>query len=172
MYQLRSLVRPSLQLFRRGVQASTRLYATEAPAASAGPGKMVVNFVLPHEVLVKKQAVNQVNLSAVSGDLGILADHVPTVEQLKPGIVEIIGDESGSGTQKWFVSGGFAIMNPDSSLNINAIEAFKLDQISTESVAQELAKAEQNLASAKSEQEKEIAAIEIEVYEALKSALA
>lgn len=42
----------------------------------------------------------QVNIAAESGDMGILANHVPTVEPLRPGVVEVI--ESGSGSKKWF----------------------------------------------------------------------
>ena len=35
------------------------------------------------------------NLAAETGEMGILANHVPSIEQLKPGLVEII-EESGS----------------------------------------------------------------------------
>ena len=38
----------------------------------------------------------QVNLAAESGDMGILANHVPSIEQLKPGLVEIIEESGGS----------------------------------------------------------------------------
>lgn len=38
----------------------------------------------------------QVNIPAESGEMGILASHVPSIEQLKPGIVEIIEESSGS----------------------------------------------------------------------------
>ena len=44
--------------------------------------------------------VVQVNIAAESGDMGILAHHVPTVEPLRPGVVEVI--ETGSGSKKWF----------------------------------------------------------------------
>lgn len=42
----------------------------------------------------------QVNLLAESGEMGVLANHVPSIEQLKPGLVEII-EESG-GSKKFF----------------------------------------------------------------------
>lgn len=40
----------------------------------------------------------QVNIPAESGDMGILASHVPSIEQLKPGLVEVI-QESGPSKQ-------------------------------------------------------------------------
>jgi F-type H+-transporting ATPase subunit delta len=42
----------------------------------------------------------QVNLAAESGDMGVLANHVPSIEQLKPGVVEVF-EESG-GTKQFF----------------------------------------------------------------------
>lgn len=40
------------------------------------------------------------NLAAVSGDMGILANHVPSIEPLRPGVVEVI--ESGGASKKFF----------------------------------------------------------------------
>jgi F-type H+-transporting ATPase subunit delta len=48
--------------------------------------------------IYKSQDVVQVNLPAESGDMGILANHVPSIEQLKPGLVEVI-EESGGAKQ-------------------------------------------------------------------------
>lgn len=42
----------------------------------------------------------QVNIPAETGEMGILAQHVPSIEQLKPGLVEVI-EESG-GTKQFF----------------------------------------------------------------------
>ena len=44
--------------------------------------------------------VVQVNLAAQSGDMGVLANHVPAIEPLKPGIIEVI--ESAGQSKKWF----------------------------------------------------------------------
>lgn len=82
--------------------------------------------------------------------MGILANHVPSIEPLRPGIVEVI--ESGSSTKKWFgmpkddvlpklffnaitcltVSGGFATVHPNNKLTINAVEAAPLQDFSPE----------------------------------------
>lgn len=42
----------------------------------------------------------QVNIPAESGEMGVLANHVPSIEQLKPGLIEVI-EESGS-TKQFF----------------------------------------------------------------------
>ena len=36
------------------------------------------------------------NIPAESGEMGVLANHVPSIEQLKPGLVEIIEESGGS----------------------------------------------------------------------------
>ncbi|KAI0235983.1 delta subunit of the central stalk of mitochondrial F1F0 ATP synthase, atp16, partial [Massospora cicadina] len=92
--------------------------------------------------------------------MGILANHVPSIEQLKPGIVEVVVDSNK--TEKWFVSGGFAVLNPDSSLNINAVEAFPMDSFDKEAVQAQLAEAQRITSSSGTEKEKAIASIQIE----------
>ena len=62
--------------------------------------------------------------------MGVLANHVASIEQLKPGLVEII-EESGSNKQ-FFLSGGFATVQPDSKLSINAVEGYALEDFSAE----------------------------------------
>lgn len=46
------------------------------------------------QTIYKSQDVVQVNIPADSGDMGVLANHVPSIEQLRPGVVEIV-EESG-----------------------------------------------------------------------------
>ncbi|CAO3598357.1 unnamed protein product [Absidia cylindrospora] len=142
-----------------------RFYATEAPATT---DKLRLTFVLPHQHL-QVSNVQQVNLAATSGDMGILANHVPTIEQLNPGVIEVV--ESAEVTKKFFVSGGFAAINPDSTLNINAVEASPLEDFSLERVQTALAQAQSVAAGAGSEAEKAAAKVEVDVYEALQTAL-
>lgn len=35
------------------------------------------------------ESVERVDIPATSGDMGILANHVPTIQQMKPGVVEV-----------------------------------------------------------------------------------
>lgn len=70
------------------------------------------------------------NIPATSGDMGVLANHVPSIEQLKAGILEIFTE--GGNKEEYFVAGGFAVVQPGSKLSINAVEAYKLEDFSKE----------------------------------------
>lgn len=47
-------------------------------------------------ILTDQLSSVQVNLAAETGDMGVLANHVPSIEQLKPGLVEVIEESGGS----------------------------------------------------------------------------
>jgi len=142
--------------------AARRNYAE--PAAPAGDG-LHLSLVLPHESLYKSTNVTQVNIAASTGDMGILANHVPSVEPLRPGVVEVI--ETNGQSKKWFVSGGFATVHPNSSLTVNAVEAAPLDQFSLDNVRRNMSEAQKVVNGSGSEEDKIEARIELEVYEAL-----
>ncbi|OLL24776.1 ATP synthase subunit delta, mitochondrial [Neolecta irregularis DAH-3] len=129
---------------------------------------LALTLSVPHKALFNATAVQQVNLPGTSGDMGILANHVACIEQLKPGVVEIIGEDNS--VQKYFVSGGFAVVQPNSILNINAIEASPLEDFNPETVQKYLADAERSLSSG-NEEEKLVAEVEVEVLNALSASL-
>ncbi|KAF8608695.1 epsilon subunit of F1F0-ATP synthase N-terminal domain-containing protein [Ceratobasidium sp. AG-I] len=137
--------------------------------ADATNDTLKLSLVLPHQSIFTSANVVQVNIAAESGDMGILAHHVPTVEALRPGVVEVI--ETGSGSKKWFVSSGFATVHPNNSLTINAIEGAPLEDISAEAVRANLAEALRVVGGSASEAEKAEARIEADVYEAIQQAL-
>ncbi|EGF79134.1 hypothetical protein BATDEDRAFT_90133 [Batrachochytrium dendrobatidis JAM81] len=148
---------------RRSLALARRTYATEAVSSS---GKLMVNLTAPHQAILSKFEARQVNLSSSDGDMGILANHVPTIAQLKPGIIEVIGAEKSS---KFFVSGGFAVINPDSSLNINAVEAFSVAELDIDAAKRAVEDATKRMSSG-SEEDKVLAKIELEVFEAVVAA--
>lgn len=88
----------------------------KAAAAAAGtPDKVTLNFYLPHSIEFQGQKararrfqapagslrpltrarrracaqVDQVSIPAVTGEFGVLPGHVPTVAQLKPGVLAV-----------------------------------------------------------------------------------
>merc|ERR1712072_845460 len=99
----------SLRVARSALRA--RPTAFRAPLQQRGyadvaSDKIRLSLALPHQAIYKSQDVVQVNIPAESGEMGVLASHVPSIEQLKPGLVEII--EEAGGSKQFFLSGGFA----------------------------------------------------------------
>lgn len=63
----------------------------------------------------------------------MMPGHVPTVAQLRPGVVTV-HTEQDKDIEKYFVSSGFAFVHADSTAEIVAVEAVKLDELDTEAV--------------------------------------
>ncbi|EAA28035.2 ATP synthase delta chain mitochondrial precursor [Neurospora crassa] len=137
--------------------------------AEAVADKIKLSLSLPHQAIYKSQDVVQVNIPAVSGEMGVLANHVPSIEQLKPGLVEVI-EESGSNKQ-YFLSGGFAVVQPGSKLSINAVEGYALEDFSAEAVRAQIAEAQKIVSGGGSQQDIAEAQVELEVLESLQAVL-
>jgi len=60
------------------------------------PGAFRQDSVPQPQPMLKPPYRVQVNIPAESGEMGILAQHVPSIEQLKPGLVEVIEEAGGS----------------------------------------------------------------------------
>jgi F-type H+-transporting ATPase subunit delta len=146
----------------RAVQVTARRTYAEA----ANTDVLKLSLALPHETIFASSTVTQVNVPGVDGEFGILANHVPIIEQLKPGVVQIT--ETNGNIKEYFVSGGFATVQPGSTLSITAIEAFEPSQFSAESIKTQLAEAQKDLTSS-NEVEAAEAGIRVEVLEALQS---
>ena len=75
--------------------------------------------------------IEQVVLPGVEGYFGVKATHVPTIAQLKPGVVEL---HDGNDVTKYFVSGGFAFVHPTSTTDVCVLEAATLDEFDNTAV--------------------------------------
>ncbi|KAF6527146.1 hypothetical protein HZS61_010190 [Fusarium oxysporum f. sp. conglutinans] len=133
--------------------------------AEAVPDKIKLSLALPHQSIYKSQDVVQVNIPAESGEMGVLANHVPSIEQLKPGLVEVV--EESAGSKQFFLSGGFATVQPNSVLSINAVEGYPLEDFSAEAIRAQIAEAQKVANGSGSEQDIAEAKIELEVLETL-----
>ncbi|QLQ80373.1 hypothetical protein HG537_0D03740 [Torulaspora globosa] len=151
----------------RNLSRSLNVVSKRFYAEAASSSFLKLQFALPHETISAGSEVTQVNLPAQSGRIGILANHVPTVEQLKPGVVEVF---QGTESKKYFVSGGFATVQPDSTLCITSVEAFPLESFSQENIKSLLSEAKNKINSSDERTAAE-AAIQIEVLESLQAAL-
>ncbi|USP82829.1 ATP synthase subunit delta, mitochondrial [Curvularia clavata] len=143
--------------------------------AEVANDKIKLSLALPHQTdsnpqsIYKSQDVVQVNLPAETGEMGVLANHVASIEQLKPGLVEIIEEQGGS--KQFFLSGGFAVVQPNSVLSINAVEGYPIEDFSAEAVRNQIAEAQKIASGNGSEADIAEAKIELEVLESLQAAM-
>lgn len=141
--------------------------------AAGLPDKLTLNFYMPHEVAFQKAPVDLVLVPAVTGDFGVMPGHVPTVAQLRPGVVTV-HKELDKSVEKYFVSSGFAFVHDNSTADICAVESVKLEDLDPEAVRAGLAEYNAKLAASQAkgdDYETAAAQIGVEVYSAMSSAL-
>lgn len=105
---------------------------------------------------------------ATTGQLGVLPGHVPTIAELRPGLMSV---HDGNDVTKYFVSSGFAFIHANSYADIIAVEAVPIDRIDANLVQKGLAEFTQKVNSASTDLEKAEAQIGVDVHSALNSAL-
>uniref|UniRef100_A0A2P2LN01 ATP synthase subunit delta'-like n=1 Tax=Rhizophora mucronata TaxID=61149 RepID=A0A2P2LN01_RHIMU len=138
------------------------------PPPSSIPSKLTVNFVLPYESVLSGKEVDMVIVPATTGQMGVLPGHVPTIAELKPGILSV---HEGNDVTKYLLSSGFAFIHANSVADIIVVEAVPIDRIDQNLVQKGLAEFTQKLNSATTELEKAEAQVGIDVHSALNAAL-
>jgi F-type H+-transporting ATPase subunit epsilon len=115
---------------------------------------MPFNFelVAPERVLYSG-SVNQVVVPGSEGEMTVLAGHAPAMTTLRPGVVTVAEEK---GSKRLFVRGGFADITP-AGLTILAEQAIPVEELSAETIAQEMKNAEEDLADARTDEAKRIA---------------
>ena len=153
-----SFIRPLLKIknAQSQIRLLTRSMATEMQFTFASPAEVIYN---------QAKNVKQVDVPTLSGSFGILANHVPTLGTLKPGVVTVT--ESEGAVKKFFVSAGSVTVNADSSVQLLAEEAFALDKLDLKAAQEQLAEAQRSLSSASSDLQKAEAQIAAETAEAV-----
>ena len=105
----------------------------------------------------------------MAGTIGVLAKHVPTIGVIKPGLLQVYGNDGN--VTKLFVSSGTVSMNVDGSCQVLAEEAYPIAELDEGAAKRELEDAQRKSAEGGSELEKAEAQIRIEVAEALVKAI-
>lgn len=137
------------------------------------PDKLHFNFFMPHGNVCQNEKVDLVLMPAVTGDFGVMPGHVPTVAQLRPGVVTV-HKELDKEVTKYFVSGGFAFVHADSSADVCAVEAVPLADLDGDAVRAGLAEYTAKLAAVAGkgdDYEAAAAQIGVDVYSAMSHAL-
>jgi len=148
--------------------SAARFAEGDSPSAAGG---LTFSFTVPTDSLYDNAAVEMVILPSSDGQFGVMPNHVPTIAELKPGLVSI-QEEVGGPLIKYFISGGFASMTDASKLNVTVLEAVSLDDVDPEAVKTGLAQYSAAYASATEDVAKSEAEIGVEVYSALSYAIA
>merc|ERR1719203_2094586 len=76
----------------RGAASFRPLHATnyrQAEDSDKTASGMTFNFTLPTQSLYEDASVEQVILPGIDGMFGVMPNHVPTVAELKPGVVSV-----------------------------------------------------------------------------------
>jgi F-type H+-transporting ATPase subunit epsilon len=121
------------------------------------------------EKLLYSGDVEAVVVPGIEGQFTVLKDHAPVMTVLKAGIVEI--DETPTKKTKLFVRGGFADV-AGHGLTILAELAKPLEDFDAAQLAQEIKNAEEDLADAKTEAARKVAAEKLDQLGELKAAIA
>jgi F-type H+-transporting ATPase subunit epsilon len=112
--------------------------------------------------------VTSVTLPGSEGEMGIFAGHAPLLSTLRPGYVTIAKD--GGTTEKIFVRGGFAEVNPQ-GLTVLAETAIASADLSASAMAEQVASAEAEYVDAKDDESKRKALENVEYLKGIAAGL-
>ena len=109
-------------------------------------------LVSPERVLLAGEA-EQVLLPGSEGDMTIFPGHAPVISTLRSGVVDVT---LGGKTARLFVRQAFAQVGPD-RVTVLAEKAYDVAELTGATLSAELAKAEDDLASAKDDETRRVA---------------
>ncbi len=121
------------------------------------------------EALLVSAAVDMVVVPGAEGDFGVLPGHAPFISTVRAGVIDIYdGDKI---DQRIFVADGFAEVN-ERGCTVLSSEAYPVDALDRGEVEERLKAAQDELADADSDDERDKAEAEIAVCEAMLAAIA
>ena len=130
--------------------------------------KVEFELVSPERLLLSQQ-VDMVVVPGAEGDFGVLPRHAPLISTLRPGIIRVF--EGRAVKERIFVAGGFAEVTAE-RCTVLAEEAVPVGDIDAAKLDQELKDLGEDLADAKTDEEKAAIAKRIKVREAMRAATA
>jgi len=124
------------------------------------------DLVSPEKLLFSGN-VEQVDVPGAEGDFGVLAGHASFVTTVRPGILTLHRED---GALKVVVNGGFAEVNPE-GLTVLADMAVPLDDFDRGVLVGQIKDAEEDLADAKEDWQRDKLTHRLEQLKALRAAL-
>ena len=129
--------------------------------------KLQFDLVSPERLLLSEE-VDMVTLPGSEGDFGVLPGHAPVLSTLKSGVVEVKGVSEA--LSRLCVRGGFAEVNGD-KVTVLAEEATALAELDLEELDQNIRNTEEDLAAAKSDEDRERVTASLENLKQLRAAV-
>lgn len=129
--------------------------------------KVEFELVSPERLLVSEQ-VDMVVVPGVEGDFGVLPRHAPLISTLRPGVIRVYDGREVK--DRIFVAGGFAEVTHE-RCTVLAEEAVPVAEIDPARVEQELKDLGEDLADAKSDDDRAAIARRIAVRAAMREAV-
>jgi F-type H+-transporting ATPase subunit epsilon len=123
--------------------------------------KVEFELVSPEKLLLSRP-VEMVVVPGAEGDFGVLPGHAPLISTVRPGVIEVHDD--GRVTDRIFVAGGFAEVNAE-RCTVLAEVAMPVAEIDRGRVEQDLKDLADDLAAAKTDEDREIVQAKIAVAE-------
>ncbi len=121
------------------------------------------------EALLASVSVDMVVVPGAEGDFGVLPGHAPFISTVRAGVIDVYeGDKI---DQRIFVADGFAEVN-ERGCTVLSSEAYPVDELDRGEVEERLKAAQDELADADSDAERDKAEAEISVCEAMLVAIA
>lgn len=124
--------------------------------------KVEFELVSPERLLLS-ELVDMVVVPGEEGDFGVLPMHAPLISTVRPGVIQVYQDRQV--TQRLFVAGGFAEVT-QSRCTVLAESAMPVDEIDRAQVEQQLKDAREDVADAKTDEERKAAERQVAVGEA------
>jgi len=118
--------------------------------AEGQPNTFRFELVSPERLLMDAAAAS-VKVPGAEGDFVVLPRHAPLMTTLKPGVLTVA--EEGRETVRIFVRGGFADVTPQ-GLVVLAEEAIPVKDLSADSLMQKIANAQEDLAHARTDEDR------------------
>jgi F-type H+-transporting ATPase subunit epsilon len=125
------------------------------------------DLVSPAKLLFSGE-VDQVDVPGSEGDFGVLAGHAPLVATLRPGILVMYRE---GGELRVVVNGGFAEVSP-AGLTVLADMAVPVEDFDRDVLAGEIKDAQEDVADAKEDWQRDKLALKLDQLKTLQAALA
>jgi F-type H+-transporting ATPase subunit epsilon len=124
--------------------------------------QIAFELVSPEQLVVSENA-DMVVIPGADGDIGAMARHAPLITSLKAGVVGLY--DGRSARERYFVAGGFAEITNE-RCTVLAEYPTKVAELDRSAVETELKNAQEDVADAKTDQERSDAERRVEVADA------